>query len=306
MDRARTARPDENRDARRLPGTPAPHAARHAGAEAAAEPGVAPRTLLASLRRHWPEYLMEALGLGLFMISAGLFGLLLEHPSSPARGAIGDPFVRRLLMGLAMGTTAVLIITSPFGQRSGAHINPAVTLAFRRLGKIAPADTLFYILFQCLGGAAGISLVRALGAPLHAVNYVATQPGMAGVLAALGAEVAISCVLMLTVLVTSNHPRLSRRTPWFVASLVTLYIAFEAPVSGMSMNPARSLASAIAGGGWTGFWIYVVAPPLGMLLATELYVRRLGLGHVFCAKLHHHNGRRCIFACNFGALRAQR
>jgi aquaporin Z len=298
MGAARTNHPDAGHDclspAARPPVSAAPprKPARHRD----------PEVRVAAATLHWPEYLMEALGLGLFMISAGLFGILLEHPSSPVRGALGDPFLRRLLMGLAMGATAVAIILSPFGQRSGAHINPAVTLTFRRLGKIAPADTVFYILFQCLGGAAGILLVRALGAPLHAVGYVATQPGMAGILAALGAEVAISFVLMLTVLVTSNHPRLFRRTPFFVATLVTLYIAFEAPVSGMSMNPARTLAAALAGGGWTGFWIYVVAPPLGMLLAAELYVRRRGLARVFCAKLHHDNRHRCIFACNFGAL----
>ncbi|MCK6460171.1 MAG: aquaporin, partial [Planctomycetes bacterium] len=237
-----------------------------------------------------------------FMVSAGLFGLLLEHPGSPARGAVAEPFARRVLMGLAMGATAIVIIQSPFGRRSGAHINPAVTLTFHRLGKIAPADTVFYVLFQCLGGAAGILLLRALGAPLDQVGYVATRPGPGGVLPALAAEALISFGLMLTVLVTSNHPRLSRRTPFFAASLVALCIALESPVSGMSMNPARSLASALAGGGWTGFWIYLVAPPLGMLLAAELYVRRRGIGRVFCAKLHHANRHRCIFRCGYDAL----
>jgi len=273
-----------------------------AGTIPTAAPPAGIRALLGALQRHWPEYLMEALGLGLFMVSAGLFGILLEHPESPARLAIGDPFARRALMGLAMGVTAVLLITSPFGQRSGAHINPAVTLTFRRLGKIAPADTLFYILFQCLGGAAGILLLRALGAPLERVDYVATRPGMAGTSAAFAAEAGISFGVMLAVLVTANHPRLARLTPYVVGLLLTSYIAVEAPVSGMSMNPARTLASAVGGGGWAGFWIYLVAPPLGMLLAAELYVRRRGLHRVFCAKLHHHNARRCIFACNAHAL----
>jgi len=269
---------------------------------APALPRPAPSALAEALKSHWPEYLMEALGLGIFMVSAGLFGLLLEHPGSPARAAIPDPFARRVLMGLAMGVTALLILTSPFGQRSGAHINPAVTLTFRRLGKIAPADTVFYVLFQCLGGAAGIFLLVVLGAPLARVDYVATKPGAGGILPAFAAELAISFGVMLVVLVTANHPRLSRLTPWLVSALVAAYIAFEAPLSGMSMNPARTLASAVVGGGWTGFWIYVVAPPLGMLLAAELYVRRRGIGRVFCAKLHHHNGRRCIFACDFHSL----
>ena len=93
-----------------------------------------------ALATHWPEYLMEAVGLGLFMISACAFTVLLEHPASPVRQALSDPWLRRLLIGIAMGLTAVLLIYSPLGKRSGAHLNPAVTLTFWRLGKIETWD----------------------------------------------------------------------------------------------------------------------------------------------------------------------
>src|SRR6266498_5363858 len=109
-------------------------------------------------RRHWPEYLMEGAELGLFMISACLFVALLEHPDSPVRQALPDPFLRRVLMGIAMGVTAVAIIFSPLGKRSGAHFNPAVTLTYLRLGKIALPDAVFYILFHFVGGIAGVLL----------------------------------------------------------------------------------------------------------------------------------------------------
>ena len=66
--------------------------------------------------RHWPEYLCEALELCLFMISAGFFTILLEHPSSPVHNALGDPFLRRMLIGLAMGGTAIAIVFSPLGN----------------------------------------------------------------------------------------------------------------------------------------------------------------------------------------------
>ena len=89
-----------------------------------------------ALARHWPEYLMEAAGLGLFMLSACLFTVLLEHPGSAAHQALPDPLLRRALIGVAMGLTAVAIIYSPFGKRSGAHLNPSVTFTFWRLGKI--------------------------------------------------------------------------------------------------------------------------------------------------------------------------
>ena len=89
--------------------------------------------MIDSLTHHWPEYVMEAAGLGFFMISACLFGTIFEHPSSPVRQAITDPLPRRVLMGLAMGLTAVTIIYSPWGKQSGAHVNPSVTLAFLRI-----------------------------------------------------------------------------------------------------------------------------------------------------------------------------
>jgi len=87
--------------------------------------------------------------------------------------------------------------------------------------------------------------------------------------------------------------------------LVAVYITFEAPISGMSMNPARTFGSAYWAHAWTALWIYFTAPPLGMLLAAELYLRIRGAHRVFCAKLHHHNSARCIFRCNFSALESQ-
>src|SRR3989449_7489864 len=97
-------------------------------------------TMSSALARHWPEYAMEAWGLGLFMAAAGLFGVLLYHPASPTAHAVADPFVRRVFIALAMGLTAIALIYSPWGQRSGAHFNPAVTLTFFRLGKVARSE----------------------------------------------------------------------------------------------------------------------------------------------------------------------
>jgi aquaporin Z len=254
--------------------------------------------------KHWREYAMEAAGLGAFMISACVFAALLDHPASAVRQALPDPLLRRALAGGAMGMTLLAIVFSPFGKRSGAHLNPAFTLTFLRLGKIAPADAAGYVAGQVIGGLAGVALMALAWGWVRSaeVNYAVTVPGPLGAATAFWAEAAISFGLMLVVLFTSNHPTLSRYTPLFAALLVAGYITFEAPLSGMSMNPARTLGSAWPAHVWTSLWIYFLAPPLGMLLAAEVYVRLRGAHRVFCAKYHHHNDEPCIFRCRFHQL----
>ena len=251
--------------------------------------------------RHWREYAIEGSGLGLFMISACSFGTLLGHPDSPVVRFVRDPTVLRVLMGLAMGMTAVALIYSSLGKRSGAHINPATTLTFLRLGKIEPMDALFYIAAQFAGAIAGVEVASiTIGSWLShpSVDYVVTLPGRYGHSWAFLAEVAITFLLMSVILRVSNTPKLNRYTGIFAGLLVMTYISIEAPISGMSMNPARTLGSAFSARNWTAIWIYFTAPPLGMLLAAELYVRRR-VGPVLCAKLHHDNQERCIFRCNY-------
>lgn len=262
--------------------------------------------MLHALKTHWPEYLMEAGGLGIFMVSACTFTVLLEHPASWVNQAIESPALRHFLMGLAMGLTAIGIIYSPWGKRSGAHMNPGVTLTFFRLGKIERWDTFFYVVFQFAGGVLGVVVSRLLiGMPLGhtATNYAVTVPGPQGPAIAFWAEFLISFLLMAVILVSANTSSLARYTGVFAGILLAIYITAEAPLSGMSINPARTLGSAWPAGVWTAIWIYFIAPPLAMLLAGEWYWRGRGLHAVFCAKLHHHNDKRCIFRCNFEAMR---
>ena len=253
------------------------------------------------MKLHWPDYFMEAAELGLFMISACAFGVLFEHPASPVRQAIADPLPRRGLMGLAMGATAIAIVFSPWGKQSGAHFNPALTFTFWRLGKVRGRDALLYALFQFAGGLAGVALITpVLGALLAdpAVNFVATLPGPHGLGIAFLTEAAISFVLMGVVLAVSDTTRLARFTGIFAGALVAANITLTAPLSGMSMNPTRTLASALPASAWMGLWIYFTAPPLGMLLAAQLYLALRGRAAIRCAKLHHQNSKRCIF-CAF-------
>ena len=254
-----------------------------------------------ALRQRWRIYLIEAALLGAFMISASLFTLLLEHPSSPAVRAIASEFTRRALIGVAMGATAVALIYSPWGRRSGAHMNPAVTMSNLRLGRLGGWDAVLYIAAQFAGGAAGmiVSVLItgcAIGDP--AVNFVATVPGAYGVRAAWAGEFIITFLLMTTLLRVNRFPRLAPWSGYFAGILVALYITVEAPISGMSMNPARTFASAFAGHVWTGLWVYFTAPVLGMLAAVEVQRGATREPHHLCCKLSHCPKIPCVIRCN--------
>ena len=241
---------------------------------------------------------MEAGEMSVFVFCICSFATLLQHPASPVRHFFISAFVRRAVMGLAIGATLMALIMSPWGKQSGGHINPAMTFAFYRLGKLRPWDALFYGVAQFSGATIGVALATFLlrGAPGDGtVRYAVTAPGVYGVGVAFAAELAISFILMITVLLVTNHGRLARYTPYFVGSLYALNITFETPLSGMSMNPARIFGPAAYGGYWHILWIYFIAPTVGMLAAAETFLRiRRGVAP-YCAKLHHANHERCIF-----------
>ena len=230
-----------------------------------------------------------------------------QHPASTVRHAIQADVSRRGLMGLAIGTTVIAMILSPWGQQSGGHFNPALTLAFYRLGKLEPWDASFYLSAQFLGAIAGVAIARYVlrGAPGNeVVRYAVTAPEMYGKTAAFVAESAISFVLMTTILFVSNREALARYTPFFVGALYAVFITFETPLSGMSMNPARTLGSALHARYFHALWIYFVAPTLGMLVAAEVFLHVRGGAGPYCAKLYHANNKRCIFRHGSSTARA--
>jgi aquaporin Z len=252
--------------------------------------------MFGALKEHWPEYLMEAAGLGIILISACVVDALLEYPLSPVRQTVSDPDIRTILRGLTRGLTVVGLVYSPWGKQSGAHFNPAVTLTFCWVGKVPAWDAFFYTVAQFLGGLAGVLLAAALLGPWladPAVNYSVTVPGSDGQAVAFLAEFLISFGFMLAVLIASNTRRAARFTGLFAGGLTALYFVVEGPYSGMSMNPARTFSSAVPAMIWTGLWLYFAAPLLGMVVAGEIYLQTFG--RVYCAKLHHDNDRRCIF-----------
>ena len=235
--------------------------------------------MIESLKRHWRAYLMEAAGLAGFIVGASLLTVLLEHPELPVmRSALGDhPALRRVPLGIILGAyiTGVVYL---FGRRSGAHINPAVTWAFFRLGKIRLTEAVFYTLAQFAGAVAAAQIMKLALEDFYRdapVSYVVTEPAKwdASGMAAFAAEFFISFVLMLACLVAANSSRLEKLVAPMTGFLIAVYLIFETPYSGMSLNPARSFGAALAANEWRYLWIYFVSPTLAMLAAAEIFQR---------------------------------
>lgn len=219
---------------------------------------------------------MEGTLLATFMVSASAFTILVEHPRGWLSTEITDPLARRFLVGCAMAMTAAVLIYSRWGTRTGAHMNPAVTLALGRLRPMRRRDVAGYIAGQFAGGAAGMALAALLfGSALSdaSINWVVTRPGAHGRAVAFAAELAMTLTLMSVVLGLSNHPRWAPRTGIASAALLAVFITLEAPLSGMSLNPARTFGPALFARDFTALWIYFIAPPAGTLLAAWLHSR---------------------------------
>jgi len=228
-------------------------------------------------KKNWKHYLQEAFGLAIFMMSACLFGGLLESNRGLLHNLIPGPLTRSIITGALMGATALFIFYSPLTSPSGSHINPAVTISFLRLGKMCHWDALFYILFQFAGGTVAVYIMAILMRDVLTappVNFVVTVPGKSGSLAAAITELIIAFITMTIVLFTSENEKLKKFSRIITACLVCCYVIFAGPISGFGMNPARSFASALPAKIWTGFWIYAFVPFLGMLSATEVFLLR--------------------------------
>jgi MIP family channel proteins len=159
----------------------------------------------------------------------------------------------------------VLVIIQGFGHVSGAHVNPAVTIGFWAAGRFPGRRVVPYVLAQLVGAALGSWLVRLLATPGSLLG--ATLPAH-GAGQAFGVEVGLTFWLMLIILrVTSSYYEQGLLVGLTISATVWLEALVGGPLSGASMNPARSLAPALLSGNFTAAWVYVVAPLAGVLLA---------------------------------------
>jgi aquaporin Z len=234
-------------------------------------------------------YGAELVGTAL-LVSAGVSVVIaMFGQGTPMEMLIPNEGARRLLTGFLFGLVGAIITVSPVGRISGAHLNPAVTLAFLAEGKLARRDAVGYVVAQLLGGLVSIAPLRAWGPMGRSVRYGATIPlrGMSVGWPLLG-EVGVTCALVALIFVMASHRRTRRFTPWSIAPLFGLMVWLEAPLSGTSANPARSLGPAILAGDVSDLWLYFVGPAAGALLAVALLRARIvGIHRPPAARVAH-------------------
>lgn len=247
---------------------------------------------------HWPEYGAELVGTAL-LVFVGLSAVVFDFGRGlPMSSWIPDHSTRLLITGLIFAGSGSLVAISPFGKLSGAHINPSVSLAFWAQGKMHIHDLFGYMLAQFLGATIGETLLvllwRSYGA---SVNNGMTLPRAGYPLwLVFLAEAMLTFLLVLLIFVFVSSHRLMHWTPLMTWLLVATMVWQEAPISGTSLNPARSFGPALLSWNWTDQWLYYIAPPLGALIAVGVY-RLLATGErdVLTGKLFHVPHYRSVF-----------
>jgi aquaporin Z len=244
---------------------------------------------------HWAEYAAEGLGTGL-LVFVGLSAVVFNFGKGlPMENWVPDLSLRRLLTGLMFSGTGALIAISPLGKLSGAHINPSLSLAFWLQGKMQHQDFIGYVIAQCVGAIVGAALlVRVWGVYAASVNNGMTLPGNNYPLGTVFiAEVSMTWLLVLLIFWFVSNPRLLRWTPMMTWIVVAVMVWLESPISGTSLNPARSLGPAFVSHNWSDWWIYAIAPPCGATIAVLVF--RYFERDVLTGKLFHVSHYRSIF-----------
>lgn len=203
--------------------------------------------------------LLVAIGLSIVMFDEGR--------GSPLAAVLPSAAARRAITGGLFGATGMTIALSPVGRVSGAHINPVVSLAFW-LEKTLPSRALSaFVTSQLVGAVVGAVPLLLWGSMGRSIAFGATTPGSRGVGVAFLGETIATFVLIILLLCFVGHRRLRRYTPVIFPPLYSLMVWLEAPWSGTSTNPARSLGPDVVALATNSYWLYWAAPVLGTLLA---------------------------------------
>jgi aquaporin Z len=211
----------------------------------------------------WHKYAAELLGTFVLVFGGTTAIVATGLTAGPLLVGVGFAFGLALLAGLYA-----------FGEVSGGHFNPAVSLAMFLDGRLSSADLVRYWGAQFAGAILG-SLVLLIATSRLAVKATATVPGPQGAGTAFLIELVFTAIFVSVILQASMSERFGPSALLAIPlALVAVHLA-AIPFSGSSVNPARSLGPALVGNRWTDFWIYLIAPPLGAVVAVAVhrYVR---------------------------------
>jgi aquaporin Z len=246
---------------------------------------------MATLKSDWKLFVAEAIGTGLLLFFGISIVILNWGEGSAVAKLIPSEPARRLLTGFLFGTVGCLVTISPVGKYSGAHINPAVTLAFWLRGKIKTVTMLGYILSQFIGATIGTIALLIWGKHAQSIQYGITLPANAGLILAFIGEIIVTASLIIYLYLFIGTKRLRNYTPYGIPFLFAFLTWAEAALSGCSTNPARSFAPALVAGNFTDHWIYWVAPVIGVIIVT-LFFRWRRINHIYkmeSARVSYHD-----------------
>jgi aquaporin Z len=217
----------------------------------------------------WRLLLSELVGTALLVLIGLSLVIVMFGTGSPMLRILPNEGLRRLITGFLFGTTGALIAISPVGKESGAHINPAVTMTFWLFGKIDSRIAASYVLAQVAGALLGSLPLLAWGSMGQSVAYGATLPGQGYAIEMVFLGEVVTTFIMVSLLVVFiGFRQLRQFTPALFPFLYAMMVYVEAPISGTSTNPVRSLGPAIVSGQWDGWWIFWIGPLIGAFLAS--------------------------------------
>lgn len=242
---------------------------------------------------HPVDWLCELVGTFILLYAVFVAIAALAGPSSFL--GEGVPFVLRLvLIGLVVGLVAAAVAMSPIGRRSGAHLNPAVTIGFWAHGETHWHDLIGYVSAQFVGAILASLAFAATPGPLAAsIRYAQTEP-LVNDWAAAGVELVLTCALVLTIFFMLSSRRTCRWTPAAVTLTLIVLILVGASLTGPSLNPARSVGPGVVTWSFTSLWPYVAGPTLGALLAAAIFPALTAGRKLVTAKLFHDPKYPCV------------